>query len=331
MGFANPQALWLFLLIAGALFVHLRSGRKREAALERFARDETRPHLMPPREPGLKSIRALLLFAVLVLSTVAALRPQGEPYREVRKGEGVDILIALDTSKSMLADDVRPSRLAAAKAAIEQLTTTLREDRIGLLLFAGSSFLACPLTTDYSAFIEVLNEVDTQAIPRGGTSLAAALEGAVKGFKGVDGKSRILVVVSDGEEHEGDVQRSLPAVRTAGITVFAAAMGSSEGALIPLKGRGQGYVKDRQGNVVKTTPDAAALRGIAEATGGILVTLDEVSSLARLYDERLSALEKRETRSGMRQQYREWFQIPLGIACILLLLELLAAARSRTW
>jgi Ca-activated chloride channel family protein len=207
------------------------------------------------------------------------------------------------------------------------LTTTLKGDRIGLILFAGSSFLACPLTTDYSAFIEVLREVDVQAIPRGGTSLSAALEGAVNGFKGVDGKSRILLIVSDGEDHEGGVQRSLPAVRTAGITIFAAALGSSQGALIPLRDRS--FVKDRQGAVVKTTPDTAALRGIAEATGGTLVMLDGVSSLARLYGERLSALQKRETPAGMRQQYREWFQIPLGMACILLLLELLAAVRER--
>jgi Ca-activated chloride channel family protein len=331
MEFANPQTLWLFLLITGALYVHLRSGGKRDAALERFARDETRPHLLPPRDRGLKSARAFLLFAALVLCTVAALRPQGEPYREAQKGEGVDILVALDTSKSMLADDVRPSRLAAAKGAIEQLTTSLRGDRIGLILFAGSSFLACPLTTDYGAFIEVLREVDVQAIPRGGTSLTTALDGAVKGFRGVDGKSRILLIVSDGEEQEGDVQKSLPTVRTAGITVFAAGVGTAQGGLIPLKGRGQWYVKDRQGNVVKSSLDTAALRGIAEATGGTMVTIEESSSLARLYRERLSTMPKREVSAGMRRQYREWFQIPLGIACILLFLELLAAARSRAW
>jgi Ca-activated chloride channel family protein len=327
MRFANPQAVWLFLLVAGALYVHARSGRKRSAALERFACDETRPHLVLTQ--GRNSFRVVLRYAALLLCVVALLRPQGEPYREVRKGEGLDILIALDTSRSMLADDVHPTRLAAAQAAIERLTTALRGDRIGLILFSGASFLACPLTTDYGAFNEVLHEVDTQAIPRGGTSLAAALEGAVRGFKGVEGKSRIVVVVSDGEEHEGDAQNALQAVRSAGITVFAAGVGSAQGALIPLKGRGQGYVKDRKGNVVKTTLDSTVLRGIAEATGGKMVTIDGTATLSLLYEERLSALTKREVRAGMRRQYREWFQIPLGMACILLLLELLMAVRKR--
>ena len=328
MRFANLQALWLLLPVAGALFAQVRSGRKRAAALERFARDETRPHLVPPRDQGRNTLRMVLRYAALLLCIVALLRPQGEPIREVQKGEGVDILIALDTSRSMLADDARPTRLAAAQAAIEQLTATLRGDRIGLLLFAGSSFLACPLTTDYGAFNEVLREVDTQAIPRGGTSLAAALEGAVKSFRGVNGTTRILVIVSDGEEHEGDSRKALQAVRTAGITVFAAGVGSTQGALIP-QGRGQGYLKDRQGNVVKTSLDAAALGGIAEATGGTMVTIEGISSLSRLYGERFSALPKREIRAGMHQQYREWFMIPLGMACILLLLELLVAVRER--
>ena len=326
MRFANPQAVWLFLLVAGALYVHARSGRKRSAALERFACDETRPHLVVTQ--GRHSFRVVLRYAALLLCVVALLRPQGEPYREVRKGEGLDILIALDTSRSMLADDVHPTRLAAAQAAIERLTTALRGDRIGLILFSGASFLACPLTTDYGAFNEVLHEVDTQAIPRGGTSLAAALEGAVKGFKGVDGRSRILVIVSDGEEHEGEVQKALQAVRTAGIRVFAAGVGSTPGAIIP-QGRGQGYLKDRQGNVVKTSLDAAALRGIAEATGGKMVTIEGNSSMSRLYGERFSALPKREIRAGMRQQYREWFMIPLGMACILLLLELPVTVKER--
>ena len=329
MRFANLHALWLFLPVAGALFVQARAERRRAAALKRFARDETRPLLVAPRDNGWNTGMTVLRYTALVLCIVALLQPQGEPTREAQKGEGLDILVALDTSRSMLAEDTQPTRLAAAKAAIEQLTTSLRGDRIGLLLFAGSSFLACPLTTDYGAFTEVLREVDTQTIPRGGSSLAAALEGAVKGFKGVDGKSRILVIVSDGEEHEGDAQKSLPAVRTAGITVFAAGVGSTQGALIPLKGSGRGYVKDRQGNVVKTTLDAAALRGIAEATGGTLVSIEGTSSLSRLYGERLSVLPKRELRTGMRRQYREWFQLPLGMACILLLLELLVAVRGR--
>jgi Ca-activated chloride channel family protein len=326
MRFANLHALWLLLPVAAALFLQARSVRMRAAALERFARDET---LVSPPDRDRNTFRMVLCYTALLLCIVALLRPQGEPFREMQKGEGLDILIALDTSRSMLADDARPTRLAAAKAAIEQLTTSLRGDRIGLLLFAGSSFLACPLTTDYSAFNEVLHGIDTQAIPRGGTSLAAALEGAVKGFAGVTGKSRILVIVSDGEGHEGDVQKSLLAVRTAGITVFAAGVGSAHGGLIPHEGRGQGYVKDREGNTVKTALDAATLRGIAEATGGTMVTIEGTSSLARLYGEQLSSLPKRELRTGMRRQYREWFQIPLGMACILLLLELLVAVRGR--
>ena len=325
MRFTNLYALWLLLPVAVVFFVQIRSGRKRAKALERFVKDET---LIPP-DRGRTAFRMIMCYTALLFCIVALLRPQGESFREMLRGEGLDILIALDTSRSMLADDARPTRLAAAKAAIEQLTNTLRGDRIGLLLFAGSSFLACPLTTDYSAFTEVLREVDTQTIPRGGTSLAAALEGAIKGFKGVKGKSRILVIVSDGEEHEGNTQKILQAVRTAGITVFTAGVGSAQGALIALSGSGQGYLKDREGHVIKSALYAAALRGIAEASGGTMVMIEGPPTLSRLYEEQLAALPKREHRTDMRQQYREWFQIPLGMACILLFLDLLVVVRGR--
>jgi len=324
MRFANPQAVWLLLPVAGALLLQLRAGRKRAAALARFARDETLPLLPPPRVRDFLMMSAR--YAALLLCVVALLRPQGEPYREARRGEGLDILIALDTSRSMLADDLRPNRLAAAKEAIERLAASLQGDRIGLILFAGSSFLACPLTTDYGAFIELLRTVDTEAIPRGGTSLAVALEEGARTFKGGDRKSRVLVVVSDGEEHEGNAPDFLQALRAAGVTLVTAGVGSEQGALIPLKG---GYLKDPRGNVVKSRRNASRLRGLAEAAGGIMAPIDTTDALSRLYQDRLSLLPKREVRTDTRRQYREWFQIPMGIACILLLLELLLAVRKR--
>ncbi len=326
MRFANLQALWLLLPVAGALLLQARAVRKRAASLKRFARDETRHSIVPPVDRLRELLRTLLRYSALLLCVVALLRPQGEPYGEVRKGEGLDLLIALDTSRSMLADDLRPNRLTAAKGAIERLSAFLTGDRIGLLLFAGSSFLACPLTMDYGAFTGVLRQVDTEAVPRGGTSLAAALEGALGGFKGVGGRSRVLVVVSDGEEHEGDFRQPLQALRAAGITLVAAGVGSPQGALIPLPG---GYLKDRQGNVVRSSLHSATLRALTEAAGGIMVTIDGVDSLSRLYKEQLSLLPKREAQGGTRRQYREWFQLPLGMACFLLLLELLVALRGR--
>lgn len=323
---ANPQALWLLLPVAVALLLQLRAERRRAAALTRFARGETLPFLVPPRDRRQELVRGGLRYAALLLAVAALLRPQGELQSTVGTSEGVDILVALDTSRSMLAADPGPSRLAVARGAVERLAASLRGDRIGLLLFSGSSFLACPLTTDYDAFREVLRETDTESIPRGGTSLAAALEGGIKGFKGVGGNSRVLIVVTDGEEHEGEMSPPLQELRAAGISLVAAGVGSPGGALIPLPG---GYLKDRQGNVVRSALDAATLRRMAEGTGGVVITIDGADALSRLYTERLSLLPKREVSTGATRRYREWFQVPLGAAGLLLFLELLLVRGTR--
>ena len=323
---ATPQALWLLLPVAGALLLQFRAARKRTAALERFARDGTRPHLVPTRQRGKEGLRGVLRYGALLLCVVALLRPQGGPSGETGSKEGLDILIALDCSRSMLADDLPPNRLAAAKGAIQRLTSSLRGDRIGLLLFAGSSFLSCPLTTDYAAFTEVLNQVDAKSIPRGGTSLAAPREGALGGFKGIRGNSRVLILVTDGEEHEGDPRPPLQALRAAGIRLVTVAVGSAQGGLIP---QGGGYLKDRRGNVVKSSLHAASLRALAEEAGGTMITMNGAESLPRLYEERLSTLPKRSAGSGGGGAFQEWYQLPLAAASILLLLELLVAVRGR--
>ena len=326
MRFATTQALWLLLPVAAALLLQFRSARKRTAALERFARDGTRAYLVPPRHQGGEGLRGALRYGALLFCIVALLRPQDNFSGEAGKREGLDILIALDCSRSMLADDLPPNRLAAAKGAIQRLSSSLHGDRIGLLLFAGSSFLACPLTTDYPAFVEVLNQTDTNTIPRGGTSLAAPLEGALGGFKGIQGNSRILILVTDGEEHEGNVRPPLQALRSAGIKLVTAGVGSNRGGLIP---QGDGYLKDRQGNVVKSSLNSASLQALAEGAGGIMVTLNGVETLSRLYEDRLSTLPKREMRSGGVKEFQEWYQLPLAVATILLLLELLVTVRGR--
>ncbi len=326
MRFATPQALWLLLPVAGALLLQLRSARKSVAALERFAQDGTRPHLVPPRHRRSELLRGTLRYTALLLCVMALLRPQGDFSGEKVKQGGLDILIALDCSRSMLADDLPPNRLVAAKEAIKRLTSSLHGDRIGLLLFAGSSFLACPLTTDYDAFNEVLNQVDTDTIPRGGTSLAAPLEGALRGFKGIQGKSRILILVTDGEEHEGDVRPALQAFPTSGIKLVTVGVGSTQGGLIPQAG---GYLKDRQGNVVKSSLNSELLRTLGEEAKGITITMNGMETLSRLYEEQLSALPGREIRSDREGEFQEWYQFPLATASILLLLELLVAVRGR--
>lgn len=325
MRLANPfLLLGVLIIIILALFYAWTfiSARKK---LENFAQSELLRELLLMVDYRAKRLKVVIILLAAILGTFALMRPQwGFRWEQVRR-KGLDILIALDTSKSMLAEDVLPSRLERSKLAIKDLVKDLKGDRIGLIAFSGSAFLQCPLTIDYGGFLLALENINAESISTGGTSLSSAIKEALKSYEGGQKKYKVLVIITDGENHVGDAVGFAERAKKEGINIFCIGIGSKEGELIPLtdeKGQ-KAFLKDSEGNVVKTRLDEALLQRIALAADGAYVRSTNAEfGLDLLYKERLSKMEKRELESRMNKHYEERFQLFLLPALLLLVLEM---------
>ncbi|HPM43623.1 MAG TPA: VWA domain-containing protein, partial [Candidatus Omnitrophota bacterium] len=317
----------LLALAAFLLFVL----RRRKRLMRRFADKNLLPGIGPTVSPKRKAIKMLLIFAAALLALASLARPQwGFEWEEVKR-VGLDMLIAIDTSKSMLAKDMKPNRLERSKFAIKDLVKKLNGDRIGMVAFAGSAFLQCPLTIDYNGFLLTLDDLSVGTIPRGGTSMASAIREAFSVFQGPDKQYKVLVIITDGEDLEGDVLKAVDEAAKSGIKIFCVGVGTTDGELIQVSGRGgTAFLEDKQGNAVKTKLNEDLLKKIALSTGGSYIRASQSDfGLVRLYDESISKLEKRDIESKMRKKYHERYQYLLSIALILLLIEPLVSERKR--
>ncbi|MFA6079565.1 MAG: VWA domain-containing protein, partial [Candidatus Omnitrophota bacterium] len=243
-----------------------------------------------------------------------------------------DILIAMDVSKSMLARDVKPNRLERSKFAVKDMIKKLSGDRIGLIAFSGTAFLQCPLTIDYDGFMLALDDLGTDTIPRPGTSISGAVREAINIFKGPETKYKVLVIITDGEDLEGDAMKAADEAAHLGIRIYCVGVGTPEGELIPTTDpRGERtYLGDKSGNIVKTRLNEDLLKKIAITTGGSYVRATQSEfGLTLLYDKSISKLEKRDIDSKMKKNYQERFQIFLAAAVVLLFIEAVISDRKR--
>jgi len=326
-----PQLLWLLVLVPAAVAFFIWALRRRRNALRRFAEARLLTALTPDLDERRQRWRAALLVAALALLLLALAGPKwGFHWEEVHR-EGVDIVVALDTSRSMLAEDVKPNRLARAKLAIEDLVKRLHGDRIGLVAFAGSAFAQCPLTLDYEAFTESLHAVNVGIIPKGGTALTEAIRAGLEALEGRQGRHEALILITDGEDHEGHVEDAAKEAADRGVKIYTVGIGTAEGDLIPLTVDGQqNFLKDRRGQVVKSRLDEETLQKIATTTGGAFVHATTGDfGLDTVYDDFISKMEKRELTSTMERRYEERFQLPLLLALVLFALEPLIGDRRR--
>jgi len=324
--------LWLLLLVPALATFLWWALRRRRLALERFAEARLLPNLVPELDERRQRWRAVLVVAAVALLAVALAGPRwGFQWQQVRR-EGVDIIVALDTSRSMLATDVKPDRLARAKLAIADLVRELQGDRVGLVAFAGSAFVQCPLTVDYGAFAESLRAVHVGIIPKGGTDLGAAIDTALDAFEARQSKHEALVLITDGEDHEGDVAAAAKRAADQGVKVYTVGIGTTGGELIPAgSNERDGFLKDRQGNVVKSRLDEATLQQVATDTSGAYVHGEGPDlGLGLLYRDYIARMDKRELHSAMQRRYEDRFQWPLLVALVLLLLEPLVGDRRRS-
>ncbi len=332
MKFGAPHnTVWLWLVF-GLIVFYIWAFRSRRKALEKFANFDLLKGISKEVSIRRKKIKSYMVIIAFTFLIIALMRPQwGFRWQEVKR-HGLDILIALDTSNSMLAEDVLPNRLERSKLAVKDLVKKLKGDRMGLVCFAGRAFLQCPLTIDYDGFLLSLEDVGADTIPLGGTAISQAINVALKSYEGGGEKYKILVIITDGEDHEGGIDNAIQRAKEARIKIFCVGIGSSEGELIPIdtsRGKRE-FLKDAEGNIVKTRLNESLLQKIALETGGAYVrgTGAELG-LDVIYDKWLSKMEKQELKSKMEKQYYERFQLPLAIAFLLLLIEPLIGDRRK--
>ena len=333
MRFENPQILWLVLALPPALALFFWWAlRTRQKLLAQFVEARLLASLTVGISPARRKLRFALVILAVVFATLALARPQrGFDLVEVEQ-RGRDIVVAVDTSKSMLATDIAPSRLERAKLAVLELMQRAGTDRMGLVAFAGDAFLECPLTIDNTAFAQCVSALDVNTIPQGGTALAAAINTALAAFKENDAH-KVLVLFTDGEDNDDD-SAALAAAQSAakvGLKIFTIGIGSTDGTMVQVadgKG-GSDFVRDPAGNVVKSHLNEALLQQIAAATDGFYLPLRGATTMDTLYERGLEPLPKSEGKGKSLKRYHEQFQWPLTAAILLLLAEMFLPERKR--
>lgn len=322
---SQPIYLWLLLLVPLFFVVQVLVNNLRRRRIRRFG-DETLVEAMMPSYASAKVWLRLSLFSVAFCFFVLALsRPQRGIRLKEQQVTGAEVMIALDVSNSMLAEDYSPNRLERAKLAISQVSEKLRDDRIGLILFAGDSYVQIPLTSDYISARMFLNSITTGSVPVQGTAIGSAIELAMNSFSENSDKSRAIVVITDGENHEDDPVAAAKIAAEKGIRVFTIGVGSKEGTFIPLPGGS--YITDAEGNNVVTRLDDETLQQIAAEGGGLYVqSTNREFGLAPII-EQIQNMEDKVTTTVTYEEYEELYMYFLGVALLFFVVEMLVGDR----
>ena len=328
ISFAQP--LWILAGLGSCLllwFIWYALEKKRRQQLQLFVAAPLVEALTPNVSLHRRRIKKLLIFMAVFLCFIALARPQyGSRWVDV-KHKGIDILFAIDTSKSMLAEDARPNRLERSKLAIMDFVSQLNGDRVGLMPFAGSSFLMCPLTADYFAFEQSLTAVDTSIIPTGGTNIEQAILSAEKTLSN-EANHKILVMITDGDNLQGNALEAAATADKHDMTIYTVGVGSGEGELIPDTVDG-GFIKDSEGSFVKSRLDEDGLRAISETTGGLYVPLgNHGEGLETIYQQKLTRIPKTELAEKRKKLPIDRFEWVVTLALLILSIEFVLSGRK---
>ncbi len=318
---------FLYLLPFFVIFLFY-AHKDREKAIAKFGVSSTVKKLIITTSPRRVNIKNAIMLVSVVLLLFSAARPQIGTEEEYVKRRGLDVFICLDISKSMLAEDIKPSRIIKAKHEIEKFISLLRGDRIGIILFAGESIVQCPLTLDYSAAKLFLEVADTTMASKGGTAIAQAIKMATKSYVQSEKKHKVMLIFTDGEDNQGKAAEAAEAAAKEGIVIFTIGMGTAKGEPIPLKTKdGRTYKKDEDGNVVMSKLNSNTLRTISRKTGGEYYnSTGSEKELEEIY-KKIDQMEKKELASKYFTQFAERFQYPLGLALLALFCELVTSER----
>lgn len=326
MKFGQLAYAWALWLVPALCVFYLYAFKRRRFLLRRFCEsDQILQRLLPSVSWGRRRLKAGLLITAVVFCVIALLQPRWGYHWEDVTRRGVDLIVAIDVSESMLAEDLSPNRLERAKREVSDLIQMLDGDRIGLVAFAGASFVQCPLTLDYGTARLFLDNLDTSLIPIPGTNLGAAMKKAVDAFKGSAKHAKALILITDGEDHGGEPLVIAKEAAAAGVRIFTIGVGQEGGAPIPLKSVDGGFKKDNNGQVILTKLDEKTLQNIALATGGSYVrSVSGDMDLEKIYRSDIKQKLKDQELKGTRQKkWEERFQWFLLVALLLFSAELL--------
>ena len=332
MHWVNGSFLYLLWILVGLVIFFRVERARRRRNLDRFAEDSLLGSLVMGLSPRRRKVKKACIILTALFIVIALAQPQwGYHWQRVRR-EGIDIVIAIDTSKSMLARDVKPDRLDRAKLEIRELLENLQGDRVALVVFAGQSYTICPLTLDYGAVDLFLKAVRVGVAPLGGTDIHGAILDAITIFKGSERKYRALIVISDGEDHSGKAEEAAEKAGDIGVKIFSVGIGSTGGELIPVEREdgAKAFLKDREGKVVQTQLKEETLKQIALLTGGAYVHPSGGRlGLVDLYREKISRMEKKEMGERQKKVFENRFQWPLAAALVMLCVEAVLSDRKR--
>ncbi|MEP7014654.1 MAG: VWA domain-containing protein [Verrucomicrobiota bacterium] len=332
MSFGAPQWFWGLLLIPVLIALFVRAEQRGIQRLREFVSARLLPQLAGTVNRPRRVLRFAMQLAGVALVVLSLAQPRwGYTFLDVKR-KGLDLLIAIDTSRSMLSNDVQPNRIERVKLAAHDLISELQGDRVGLIAFAGRAFLQAPLTIDYGAATESINDLDTKTIPEGGTKISEAITLATTTFGKSATGNRALIIFTDGEELSGDAVKSAKAAADAGVRIFTVGVGTQQGSLIPLTSDdgGAAFVKDASGQVVKSKLDEKVLEEIAQATTGFYLHLENgPRAMQRLYTEGLAKMQAADIDTRMSRQPIERYEWPLGAAIAALALSILIGERKR--
>lgn len=322
---SQPQYLWLLLLVPVFFAVQVLVNRLRRRRVRRFGDEALVGSLMPSYASAKVWLRLSLFSVAFCFFVLALSRPQRGIRLKEQQVTGAEVIIALDVSNSMLAEDYSPNRLERAKLAISQVSEKLKDDRIGLIVFAGESYVQIPLTSDYISARMFLNSISNKSVPVQGTAIGSAMDLAMRSFSENSDKSRAIIIITDGENHEDDPVAAAKMAADMGIRVFTIGIGSKEGTFIPLPDGG--YITDSEGNNVVTRLDDETLRQIAADGNGMYVqSTNREFGLAPIIEE-IQNMEDKVTTTVTYEEYEELYMYFLGVALLFLVLEMLIGDR----
>lgn len=325
INFANAQYLLLLLLIPMFFIVQAVVQKLRRRRIRKFGDEALVAKLMPSYAKAKVWVRLTMFSLGFFFFVIGLSRPQIGAKLKEHETKGAEIMIVLDVSNSMLAEDYSPNRLERAKLAISRLVDKLREDRIGLIVFAGNSFVQLPITTDYVSAKMFLNSISTESVPVQGTAIGEAINTAIRSFSAQSEKSRAVIVITDGENHEDDPVAAAKQAAEMGVRVFAIGVGSPEGKPIPMDGE---LLKDKEGNIVVTRLDEKVLHEVAEAGDGVYVRAGNSEFGLNPIIEEIRKMEDEKYSSVVFEEFDEQFMYFMGIALVFFVIEMLIGDRK---
>ena len=325
--FAHIEFLWLLLAIPVLVALHIWITRRKRQQLQLFGDPELMAELMPNASKIRPHVKFALMLTALALLIIGIARPQYGTKEQTVKRQGIEVMIALDISNSMLAEDVAPNRLERAKQMLSKLVDQMVDDKLGLVVFAGDAFTQIPITCDYVSAKMYLQSITPDIIPAQGTAIGKAITTCVSSFGTEDTeKSRAIILITDGENHEDNAQEAAKMAKEKGIHVFVVGIGKPEGSPIP-DGRG-GFKKDRQGTVVVSRLSEDMCQEVAAAGGGMYVRADNSNTATRALEKEIDKLGKQEIETKVYSDYNEQYQSFIFIALLLLVIDFFIFSRK---